>query len=360
MSVKGNQLEVPFLQAEKDKLTGIETNAQANPAIADQAEAEAGLDNAKYMTSLRVSQAIAAQVGVGAGEANTVSNEGAGQGLFIQKAGVNFEFKTLIAGTGVTFGVGADTITINASAGGLTNTDDLTEGSTNLYYTEARVSANSDVAANTAKVSASGSISTHSDVTISAPSNGQALIYSGGQWVNTTLGGGGDLLSSNNLSDVANAATSLSNLGGLAASNIVPQAEAEAGTATTARVWTAERVKQAIDALGGGGGGSSPTVVISLGAGATIADKIANAPVGGIPAGYTLVDGTHGSVDAQLSGDAADLIIIHNEGKVAVGGSVSSLDTLFGGWLNRPYAAGDYNTLAGTGESVISFDLVSI
>ena len=36
---------------------------------------------------------------------------------------------------------------------------------------------------------------------------------------------------------------------------IVSQAEAESGTATTARKWTAERVKQAIDALGGGGGG---------------------------------------------------------------------------------------------------------
>ncbi len=32
---------------------------------------------------------------------------------------------------------------------------------------------------------------------------------------------------------------------------VVPQAEAEAGTATTERIWTAQRVKQAIDALGG-------------------------------------------------------------------------------------------------------------
>lgn len=39
--------------------------------------------------------------------------------------------------------------------------------------------------------------------------------------------------------------------------DVVSQAEAEAGTATTERIWTAERVKQAIDALGGGGGGGS-------------------------------------------------------------------------------------------------------
>lgn len=39
--------------------------------------------------------------------------------------------------------------------------------------------------------------------------------------------------------------------------SIVSQAEAEAGTATTARRWTAQRVAQAIAALGGGGGGSA-------------------------------------------------------------------------------------------------------
>jgi hypothetical protein len=37
----------------------------------------------------------------------------------------------------------------------------------------------------------------------------------------------------------------------------VGQSEAEAGTATTRRAWTAERVKQAIVALGGSGGGLS-------------------------------------------------------------------------------------------------------
>ena len=39
--------------------------------------------------------------------------------------------------------------------------------------------------------------------------------------------------------------------------DLVSQAEAEAGTATTERTWTAQRVAQAIDALGGGGGGTT-------------------------------------------------------------------------------------------------------
>lgn len=56
-----------------------------------------------------------------------------------------------------------------------------------------------------------------------------------------------------------------SKLAGIAAGaevnpDVVPQAEAEAGVATTERIWTAERVGQAIAALGTGGGGGSSTV----------------------------------------------------------------------------------------------------
>lgn len=56
--------------------------------------------------------------GGGSGEANTASNQGGGEGLFIQKTGVDLEFKTLIAGTDVTFDVTSDTITINSTGGG--------------------------------------------------------------------------------------------------------------------------------------------------------------------------------------------------------------------------------------------------
>lgn len=65
------------------------------------------------------------------------------------------------------------------------DTDDVGEGLTNLYYTEARVNANASVAANTAKISADGSVNTHSDVdtTTTPPSNGQALVWDGTNWV---------------------------------------------------------------------------------------------------------------------------------------------------------------------------------
>jgi hypothetical protein len=49
-----------FMSAsDKSKLDGIEAGAQVNAAIATQAEAEAGTNNAKMMTALRTAQAIA-------------------------------------------------------------------------------------------------------------------------------------------------------------------------------------------------------------------------------------------------------------------------------------------------------------
>ena len=52
---------------------------------------------------------------VNAGEANTTSNSGAGAGLALAKSGVNLPFKSLVAGTNVTFNVGATSITIDVA-----------------------------------------------------------------------------------------------------------------------------------------------------------------------------------------------------------------------------------------------------
>jgi len=60
MTIKNNQIETPFTTTDKSKLDAIEANAKTYE-IASQAEAEAGVDNAKLLTSLRVSQAIQAQ-----------------------------------------------------------------------------------------------------------------------------------------------------------------------------------------------------------------------------------------------------------------------------------------------------------
>ena len=55
----------------------------------------------------------------GTGEANTASNVGAGEGVFKQKVGVDLEFKSLVAGTGITLGSTADEITINSTTAAL-------------------------------------------------------------------------------------------------------------------------------------------------------------------------------------------------------------------------------------------------
>ena len=119
--IHNNQIELPFTQADADKLDSILPGAEPNAPTASKAEAEAGLDNGKMMTPLRVSQAIAAQGGGGGGggEANVGANLGAGQGLYKDKLGITLEFKSLVAGTGITITPGTDTITLASISGGL-------------------------------------------------------------------------------------------------------------------------------------------------------------------------------------------------------------------------------------------------
>jgi hypothetical protein len=68
-------------------------------------------------------------------------------------------------------------LTFTDAPSGLTNTDSLAEGSTNLYYTDARV---------TTRINAT-SIDALSDVSLTSPSSNQVLIYSGGAFVNQSL-----------------------------------------------------------------------------------------------------------------------------------------------------------------------------
>jgi lipopolysaccharide export system protein LptC len=70
----------------------------------------------------------------------------------------------------------------------LNTTDELLEGTTNVYYTNPRVSANYSVTANTAKISADGSITTHSDVKVSSVTENELLAWdvAEGKWINQT------------------------------------------------------------------------------------------------------------------------------------------------------------------------------
>lgn len=123
-----------------------------------------------------------------AGEANTASNVNVGGvGVFKQKTGVDLEFKGINAGSNkvnVTEDAANNEIDIDINEGNLT----VTASQVSDFDTE--VSNNTDVAANTAKVSADGSIDTHSDVdtSTSPPSVGEVLEWDGSNWVPATPG----------------------------------------------------------------------------------------------------------------------------------------------------------------------------
>lgn len=74
-------------------------------------------------TTLSSSESIKAYVdaqvgGVSVGETNTASNVGSGSGIYKEKSSSDLVFKSLVAGTNVTFDVSANEIEINASGGG--------------------------------------------------------------------------------------------------------------------------------------------------------------------------------------------------------------------------------------------------
>jgi hypothetical protein len=192
VSIQPNQLSIEFTSADKALLESVTTGAEPNPVIASQAVAVAGIDNMQMMTALRVSQAITAALG-GAGSVSGGANVGSGVGIFASKVSGILNFKSLVAGTGISIVDNGTFITLNVSAGGISNTDQLPEGATNLYFTNARVAAAPAVVANTAKISADGSINTHSDVHYFAPSDGQVLTWSAAHnyWTNEASAGGG-------------------------------------------------------------------------------------------------------------------------------------------------------------------------
>ena len=158
----GNMVETAtalvFNNLERAKLSGIEDGAEVNQSDAEiKAQYEANPDTNAFTDGEQIklgSIETNAQVNPDASEVKVLYESNADTNAFTDAG------QTKLAG----IEAGAE---VNP-----TDTDGLSEGSTNLYYTEARVSSNTDVAANTA--------ARHAAVTLNADSKTQdALILTG-------------------------------------------------------------------------------------------------------------------------------------------------------------------------------------
>ena len=155
--------------ADISKLSGIESGAEVNPTSTD------GLTEGStnlYYTDARVSAntdvaANTAKVGITTQQASDITTNNAKVGITTDQANAivantakvgitTAQADAIVANTAKNSYPTADATKLAGIESGAevnpTSTDGLSEGSTNLYYTEARVSANTDVAANTAKV----------------------------------------------------------------------------------------------------------------------------------------------------------------------------------------------------------------
>ena len=120
-----NNAKISFDSASSTKLNGIEAGAQVNT-----------VDSVNSLTGA---------VSLGLLELDDVGSDGSNGQVLTTDGSGGFTFTTVSAGGAVD--------SVNGLTGAVTlDTDNINEGTNNLYYTEARVSANSNVTANTAKV----------------------------------------------------------------------------------------------------------------------------------------------------------------------------------------------------------------
>jgi hypothetical protein len=170
-NVATNNAKISFDSTSSTKLAGIESGAEVNPTSTD--ELSEGSTNL-YYTDARVSanSAVAAntaKTGITTQQAADIVTNNAKVGITTDQANaittnsakVSFPEAPNDGDSYVRKNEGweslthpADAVTsVNGETGVVVlDSDDITEGTSNLYFTDARVSANSDVTANTAKV----------------------------------------------------------------------------------------------------------------------------------------------------------------------------------------------------------------
>ncbi len=159
--IAANTLKNTYPPADATKLAGIETGAEVNDV-----DSVNGLTGAVSLGLLELNDVSAdgisgqvlttdgngtfsfTTVSSGGGSVNSVTGTGTVSGLTLTTGGTATDPVLTLGGT-----LSAPVNSVNGQTGTVTlDTDNVSEGATNLYYTDARVSANSSVAANTLKV----------------------------------------------------------------------------------------------------------------------------------------------------------------------------------------------------------------
>jgi len=187
-AITANTAKNSYPSADATKLAGIEAGAEVNPTSTD--ELSEGSSNL-YYTEARVSAntsvaantskvgittdqanaitANTAKVGITTQQANDITTNNAKVGITTQQASdittnnakISFDSTSSTKLSGIEAGAEVNTVdSVNGQTGAVSlSTSNVSEG-TNLYYTDARVTANSSVAANTAKISYNATDST--------------------------------------------------------------------------------------------------------------------------------------------------------------------------------------------------------
>lgn len=163
-AITANTAKNSYPTADATKLAGIEAGAEVNPTSTD--ELSEGSTNL-YYTEERVSAntnvaANTAKVGITTQQASDITTNNAKVGITTQQASdittnnakISFDSTSSTKLAGIEAGAEVNTVdSVNGFTGAVSlSTSNVSEG-TNLYYLDSRVSANSEVVANTAKIS---------------------------------------------------------------------------------------------------------------------------------------------------------------------------------------------------------------